>query len=73
MTEVKKLYRDTETKLIVGVCAGIAEYFDLDVSLVRIGVVILGLAGGSAILAYLVAMFVIPPKPTNGVNPTLKQ
>ncbi len=59
----KKLYRAREGKLIGGVCMGLAEYFNVDVSLIRLGAVFLCLAGFSGILAYIVALFIIPEKP----------
>lgn len=59
----KKLYRVQEGKMICGVCAGLAEYFDVDVTLVRLGTVVLSLAVGSGILAYIIAAIVMPPKP----------
>ncbi|MDR1412710.1 MAG: PspC domain-containing protein [Actinomycetes bacterium] len=64
MTEVKKLYRDRDNKMIGGVCAGLAEYFDLDPTLVRLiaaGLLLFGV--GSPILVYLVMWAVIPEKP----------
>ena len=43
----KKLYRIREGKMVCGVCGGIAKYFGIDVSLVRLGVVLLSCAGFS--------------------------
>jgi len=61
----KKLYRSTQQKMLGGVCAGLAEYFDLDVSLVRL--IFVGLALMTALLPmtlfYLIAWLVIPPSP----------
>lgn len=57
--EKKKLYR-SENKMIAGVCAGIAEYFDIDPTLVRLGWVILSLIGFSGVLAYIIAAIIIP-------------
>ena len=56
----KKLYRSSFDKKIAGVCGGIAEYFDVDSTLVRLGWVIFSLAGGSGILAYIIAMIIMP-------------
>ncbi len=55
----KKLCKSRDRRLF-GVCGGLAEYFNLDPSLVRIGVVLFCFAGGTGILAYLVAAFVMP-------------
>jgi phage shock protein PspC (stress-responsive transcriptional regulator) len=57
----KRLYRIVDGAMIAGVCNGLAAYFQLDVTLIRIGFVIVALATkGVAILAYVVAMFVLP-------------
>ncbi|HOM94729.1 MAG TPA: PspC domain-containing protein [Candidatus Saccharicenans sp.] len=61
----KKLYRSTRQKMLGGVCGGLAEYFDLDVSLIRL--IFVGLALLTAILPmvlfYLVAWLIIPLEP----------
>jgi phage shock protein PspC (stress-responsive transcriptional regulator) len=49
--------------MIGGVCAGIAEYFDTDPSLIRLALVLLFFAGGVGILAYIVAWIIVPQKP----------
>ncbi|BCJ94732.1 PspC domain-containing protein [Anaerocolumna cellulosilytica] len=59
--EPKKLYRSNTDRVIAGVCAGIAEYINLDPTVVRLLFVIFGLTG-AGILAYLVAAAVIPVK-----------
>ncbi|MGM9563896.1 MAG: PspC domain-containing protein [Faecousia sp.] len=59
----KKLYRSNVNKMVAGVCGGIAEYFDLDPTLIRLGWVVFCALGGSGILAYLIAAIVIPPNP----------
>lgn len=59
----KKLYKSNDNKMIDGVCAGIAEYFGIDPTLIRLGWVIFCLLGGSGILAYIIAAIVIPRKP----------
>jgi phage shock protein C len=61
----KKLYRINEGKMLCGVCTGIADYFTLDVSIVRLIFVLAGFAGGSGIIAYIAAAFIIPEKPYN--------
>ncbi|MCX8160195.1 MAG: PspC domain-containing protein [Candidatus Saccharicenans sp.] len=61
----KKLYRSVQQKMLGGVCAGLADYFDLDVSLVRL--IFVGVALLTAILPmvlfYLIAWLVIPVQP----------
>ena len=59
----KRLYRSREDRILGGVCGGIAEYFGLDPSLVRIVAVLLILVGGGAILAYIIAWILIPEEP----------
>ena len=61
----KKLYKVTEGKMISGVCAGLAEYFSLDVNLVRIVVAAVALitAALPIAIAYLVCMLILPEKP----------
>lgn len=46
--------------MISGVCAGIAEYFGCDPTLVRVIWAILGISGGSGILAYIIAAIIMP-------------
>lgn len=58
----KRLYRVEEGKMICGVCGGIAEYFDIDPTLVRLGAVVLTLAGCSGILLYIIGACIIPEK-----------
>lgn len=56
----KKLVRDIKNKKIAGVCAGVAEYFGMDVTLVRIIWLVLALMGSLGVWAYLVFMLVLP-------------
>ncbi|MGZ5439269.1 MAG: PspC domain-containing protein [Candidatus Aminicenantales bacterium] len=61
----KKLYRSTSQKMLGGVCGGLAEYFDVDVSLVRLLFVALDFVTGIAPLFffYIIAWIVIPLSP----------
>lgn len=59
----KRLYRVEENKMICGVCAGIAEYFKLDPTVIRLAWAIFCCLGGSGILAYIIAAIIIPVKP----------
>ena len=60
-----KFYLDKQNKKWLGVCAGIADYTGVDVTLVRIGLVLLTLLGnGVTILAYFVAAWLAPVKPS---------
>jgi phage shock protein C len=59
----RKLYRSRDDRMIGGVCGGLAEYFKIDPTLVRLLAVAAIFLAGSAILAYLVMWVVIPEKP----------
>ena len=59
----KRLYKSNENKMVDGVCGGIAEYFDIDPTLVRWGWVIFCALGGSGFLAYIIAAIIIPRQP----------
>ena len=59
----KRLYKSNENKMLDGVCGGIAEDFDIDPTLVRLGLILFCALGGSGILAYIIAAIVIPRKP----------
>ena len=61
---MKRLTKSPDKKL-AGVCAGIAEYLQIDPTVVRALWVILTLAGGSGILAYIVMAFIMPDPPVN--------
>lgn len=58
---MKKLYKSKYDRKICGVCGGLAEYFSVDSTLVRLIMVIIGLiSGGAAILFYLIAAILMP-------------
>ena len=59
----KKLYKSSTDKKLAGVCGGLAEYFNIDSTLVRLGWVVFGLLGGSGLLAYIIAALVMPDRP----------
>lgn len=56
----KRLVRDSKNKKIAGVCAGIANYFDVDPTLIRILWVILSFGFGSGIVAYFFCWLIMP-------------
>lgn len=58
----KKLYRSEKDKKIAGVCGGLAEYFDIDPTLVRLAWIFLVFCVGTGILAYIIAAIIIPTK-----------
>lgn len=61
--KAKKLYRSTTEKIIFGVCGGIAEYFNVDPTWIRLVFVFMALAGGSGFLIYLILALVMPKNP----------
>lgn len=61
----KELVRSSDNKVIAGVCAGVAQYLNVDPNIVRVATVVLSVFTGVPIVAYLVAMFVLPQRPTN--------
>ena len=58
----KKLYKIEEGRKIWGVCGGIAEYFDIDPTIVRLVWAILALCAGGGIFAYIIAAIIMPDK-----------
>jgi len=64
----KVLYRDTKYGKIAGVCSGLSEYLDVDVSLIRLIWVIFAIFGGAGIFIYIIAALIIPRKPENEVE-----
>ena len=63
----RRLYKSNTNKMLDGVCGGIAEYFDIDPTLVRLAWVLFCALGGSGILAYIVAAIIIPRSPINNI------
>jgi phage shock protein C len=59
----ERLYRSREDRMLFGVAGGMARFFDIDPSIVRIVWALLVLAGGAGILLYIVAAIVIPEAP----------
>ncbi|WP_296880119.1 PspC domain-containing protein [Thomasclavelia sp.] len=57
---MKKLYRSNQDRMLCGVCGGLAEYFDVDPTLVRLAWAVLTVLGGSGILIYIIAAIIIP-------------
>jgi len=56
----KRLHRSEDDRMIAGVCAGLAEYIDIDPTIVRLLFVLGLLVGGATFWAYLVMMMVVP-------------
>ncbi len=62
----KRLYRSRRDRKIAGVCGGLAEYFDIDPTLVRILWAVLVLGAGTGILAYILFWIIVPEAPETG-------
>ena len=63
----KKLYRNTSNKLIAGVCSGLAEYINIDPTVVRVIWAVTSLCAFVGVVAYAVCAFVIPEKPDTDI------
>jgi len=61
---LKRLVRTRDDSVLAGVCGGFGRYFNLDSALVRLLWVFFTIFGGSGVLAYLVAVFIIPDEST---------
>lgn len=64
----KKLYKSTADRKICGVCGGIAQYFKVDPTLVRVIWTVLACCGGSGLLAYIICAVIMPEEPTDYVD-----
>ena len=66
----RRLTRSSSDKVLAGVAGGLGRYFDIDPIIFRIGFVVLTLAGGAGVLAYLAAWVLVPDDPMPGQAPT---
>jgi len=64
----KKLMRSSTDKKIAGVCGGLAEYFDLDATIIRVVWLLALLCAGTGGLAYLILWIVVPLAPEHAIN-----
>jgi phage shock protein C len=60
MEEPRKLYRSRTQRMVAGVCGGLAEYFNLDATLMRVLFLVLAVVGGSGLVIYLVMWIIVP-------------
>lgn len=56
----EKLYRSKKNKVLAGVCGGLAEYFNVDATLIRLAWVLAVFFGGSGLVLYILAIVIIP-------------
>lgn len=61
----KKLYKSKTDKKLCGVCGGLAKYFDMDPTIIRVLWVLCILFGGSGVVAYIVCAILFPEEPEN--------
>jgi phage shock protein PspC (stress-responsive transcriptional regulator) len=64
----KKLYRSARERMLGGVAAGVAEYFDIDPTIVRLVFVLSIFAGGAGIIAYIIMWIIVPQGPFIPLN-----
>lgn len=63
MAQTRKLYRSRTNRKLAGVCGGLAQYFNLDATLIRVLFVVLAVLGGSGLVIYLAMWIIIPNEP----------
>lgn len=68
MDEPRRLYRSETDRMLAGVCGGLGEFFGVDPTLIRIGFIVLALAGGAGLPIYL-AMWVVVPRASRVGSP----
>lgn len=68
----KKLYKSRTDKKICGVCGGIAKYFDIDSSIVRLVTILLFFSGGIGLLPYILAAIILPEEPATDADSSSK-
>jgi phage shock protein C len=68
--DLKRLYRSLDERMLAGVCGGIADYFNVDPTLVRVLFVLLAMAGGPGIVAYIILAIIVPEEPTSYAAPS---
>lgn len=62
MNEPKRLYKVEHNKMLSGVCGGVAEYFNVDPTLIRLLWALIVLFGGTGLILYIIAAIIIPNK-----------
>jgi phage shock protein C len=60
MEETRKLYRSRTERMVAGVCGGLAEYFNVDTTVIRVLFLVLTLFGGSGLVVYVVMWILVP-------------
>jgi phage shock protein C len=63
MAQSRKLYRSRTDRKLAGVCGGLAQYFNLDATLIRVLFVVLAVLGGAGLVIYLAMWIIVPNEP----------
>jgi phage shock protein C len=67
--EIKRLYRSRKDRMLSGVCAGLAEYFEIDPTVVRLAFTAAFFLGmGSILVVYFIMLLVVPEAPLNEIT-----
>jgi phage shock protein C len=63
VAETRRLYRSRTNRKLAGVCGGLAQYFNIDATLIRVLFVVFTLLGGPGLVVYVVLWIVVPEEP----------
>ncbi len=63
MDPSRKLYRSRTNRQVAGVCGGLAQYFNIDATLIRVLFILLAVLGGSGLVLYLAMWIIVPKEP----------
>jgi phage shock protein C len=63
MAEPRRLYRSKSDRVLAGVCGGLAQYFNLDATLIRVLFVLLAVLGGAGLVLYVAMWIIVPNQP----------
>ena len=63
----KKLYRSVSNRMLTGVCGGVAEYFNIDPTVVRVIWAIASIFAFAGVIAYIACALIVPEKPDNTI------
>jgi phage shock protein C len=67
MAQTRKLYRSRTDRKLAGVCGGLAQYFNLDATLIRVLFVALAVLGGTGLVLYVAMWIIVPNEPQAAV------
>jgi phage shock protein PspC (stress-responsive transcriptional regulator) len=66
MDPTRKLYRSRTNRQVAGVCGGLAQYFNVDATLIRVLFIVLAVFGAAGILIYVAMWIIVPKEPAAG-------